>query len=89
MSRVLPNAVVGRAFEELGVENETLLADLPAMVELGLQKIYGYQHNDGGWGWWYDDTSNEYQTAYVLFGLAATRDTGYEVGAGVIERGAT
>ena len=59
------------------------------MVELGLQKIYGFQHNDGGWGWWYDDSSNEYQTAYVLFGLAATRDAGYEVDAGVIERGAT
>jgi hypothetical protein len=37
------------------VENETLLADLPAMVELGLQKIYGYQHNDGGPRWWRDD----------------------------------
>jgi uncharacterized protein YfaS (alpha-2-macroglobulin family) len=89
VSRVLPNAMVGRAFEGLGVQNETLLADLPAMVELGLQKIYGFQHNDGGWGWWYDDTSNEYQTAYVLFGLAATRDAGYEVDAGVVERGAT
>jgi uncharacterized protein YfaS (alpha-2-macroglobulin family) len=86
---VLPNAMVGRAIEELGVENQTILADLPAMVELGLQKIYGCQHNDGGWGWWYDDSSNEYQTVYVLFGLAATRDAGYEVDAGVIERGAT
>ena len=72
-SRVLPNAVVGRAFAELGVENQRILADLSAMVELGLQKIYGFQHNDGGWGWWYDDGSNDYQTAYVLFGLAATR----------------
>jgi uncharacterized protein YfaS (alpha-2-macroglobulin family) len=89
MSRVLPNAMVGRAFEELGVENQTILADLPAMVGLGLQKIYGFQHNDGGWGWWYDDSSNEYQAAYVLFGLAATRDAGYEVDAGVVERGAT
>jgi hypothetical protein len=55
MSRVLPNSVVGRAFAEIGVDNETLMADLPSMVELGLQKLYGYQHNDGGWGWRYDD----------------------------------
>ncbi len=88
MSRVLPNAMVGRAFAQIGVSNETLLAELPPMVELGLQKLYGFQHNDGGWGWWYDDTSHDYQTAYVLFGLAATRDAGYEVDAGVIERGA-
>jgi hypothetical protein len=45
---VLPNAMVGRAFEELGVENQTILAGLPAMVGLGLQKIYGFMHNDGG-----------------------------------------
>ena len=89
MSRVLPNAMVGRAFAQIGVRNERLLADLPPMVELGLQKLYGFQHNDGGWGWWYDDTSHDYQTAYVLLGLAATRDAGYEVDAGVIERGAT
>lgn len=69
--------MVGRAFAQIGLRNETLLADLPAMVELGLQKLYGYQHNDGGWGWWYDDSSKVYQTAYVLFGLAATRDAGY------------
>jgi uncharacterized protein YfaS (alpha-2-macroglobulin family) len=89
MSRVLPNAMVGRAFAQIGVRNERLLADLPPMVELGLQKLYGFQHNDGGWGWWYDDSSHDYQTAYVLFGLAATRDAGYEVDSGVIERGAT
>ena len=52
---MLPTAVVGRAFNELGVENQTILADLPAMGELGLQRIYGFQHND--------DSSNEYQTA--------------------------
>ena len=58
-SRVLPNAAVERAFSILGVENQTILADgaaelakvLPAMMELGLQKIYGYHHNDGDWGW--------------------------------------
>ena len=89
MSRVLPNAMVGRAFTRIGVQDETLLADLPPMVELGLQKLYGFQHNDGGWGWWYDDSSHDYQSAYVLLGLTMTRDAGYEVDSGVIERGAT
>jgi hypothetical protein len=42
VSRVLPNAMVGRAFAQIGVQNDTLLADLPAMVELGLQKLYGF-----------------------------------------------
>ena len=87
MSRALPNAVVGRALNQLGVTNPALQADLPAKVNAGLQKLYGYQHNDGGWGWWYDDSSHDYQTAWVVFGLAVMADAGYEVDAGVIERG--
>lgn len=89
MSRALPNAVVGRALNQLGVTNPTLQADLPAKVNAGLQKLYGYQHNDGGWGWWYDDSTNDYQTAWVVFGLAVMADAGYEVDSGVIERGVT
>jgi uncharacterized protein YfaS (alpha-2-macroglobulin family) len=87
MSRALPNAVVGRAFAQLGVGNPTIQADLPAKVNAGLQRLYGYQHNDGGWGWWYDDSSHDYQTAWVIFGLAMMADAGYEVDQGVIERG--
>ena len=88
MSRVLPNAMVGRAFTQIGIRNQRLLADMPPMVELGLQKLYGFQHNDGGWGWWYDDSTHDYQTAYVMVGLAMTRDAGYQVDPGVIQRGA-
>jgi uncharacterized protein YfaS (alpha-2-macroglobulin family) len=88
MSRALPNAVVGRAFAQLGVGNQTLQADLPPLINAGLQRLYGYQHNDGGWGWWYDDASDAYQTAWVLFGLAVTREAGHEVDPAVIRRGA-
>ncbi|MCA9969765.1 MAG: Ig-like domain-containing protein, partial [Anaerolineales bacterium] len=87
MSRALPNAVVGRAFFQLGIGNPTLQADLPAQVNASLQRLYGYQHNDGGWGWWYDDSSHDYQTAWVIFGLATMREAGYEVDPGVIDRG--
>ncbi len=88
MSRALPNAVVGRAFYQLGVGNPTLQADLPPQINAGLQRLYGFQHNDGGWGWWYDDSTDAYQTAWVVFGLAITAEAGYEVDPGVIERGA-
>jgi hypothetical protein len=36
MSRVLPNAMVKRAFSRIGVQNERLMADLPEMAELEL-----------------------------------------------------
>lgn len=88
MSRALPNAVVGRAFRQLGVANATLEADLPAHINAGVQRLYGFQHEDGGWGWWYDDESHAYQTAWVVFGLAVTAEAGHEVDPAVIERGA-
>jgi hypothetical protein len=88
MSRTLPNAVVSRAFQKLGVANPTLEADMPAMINAGLQRLYGYQHNDGGWGWWFDDATHDYQTAWVVFGLAMTAEAGYPVDSKVIERGA-
>ena len=88
MSRVLPNAMVAQAFRKLGTHSELLEADLPPMVDLGLQKLYGFQHNDGGWGWWYDDSTDLNQTAYVLFGLAMTEQAGFDVDDGVLDRGA-
>lgn len=87
MSRALPNAVVGRALYQLGVGDPTLLADLPPKINAGLQRLYGYQHNDGGWGWWYDDNTDGYQTAWVVFGLAVTAEAGYQVDPDVIQRG--
>jgi len=87
MSKALPNAVVGRAFYQLGIGNPTLQADLPPKIAASVQRLYGFQHNDGGWGWWYDDSSHDYQTAWVVFGLTVTAQAGYEVDPAVIERG--
>ncbi|MCB0189111.1 MAG: hypothetical protein KDE31_32805, partial [Caldilineaceae bacterium] len=47
---------------------------------------YAFQHSDGGWGWWENDNSDVYQTAWVLFGLGLTAEAGHEVDEGVIER---
>jgi hypothetical protein len=88
MSRVLPNAAVAQAFAGLGVSNERLEAELPAMASEGLQRLYAFQHQDGGWGWWRDDDSQPQQTAHVLFGLAMMRQAGFPVDEGVLDRGA-
>jgi hypothetical protein len=87
MSKALPNAVVGRALNQLGLTNPTLQAELPGYINASIQRLYGYQHNDGGWGWWFDDPSHDYQTAWVIFGLAQVAEAGYEVDPAVIERG--
>ncbi len=87
MSRALPNAVVSRAFNRLGIPPPVEL-DLDRLVNESAQKLYGFQQSEGGWGWWFDDDGDPYQTAWVLFGLATMAEAGHEIDPGVIERGA-
>lgn len=60
--------------------------ELDRMVDAGLQRLYAMQHNDGGWGWWRDDESSPFQTAYVLQGLSAAKAAGVSVDGGAFER---
>lgn len=87
MSRALPNAVVSRAFDRLGIPPPVEL-ELDRLVNESAQRLYGFQHEEGGWGWWFDDDGDPYQTAWVLFGLATMAEAGHEIDPGVIERGA-
>jgi uncharacterized protein YfaS (alpha-2-macroglobulin family) len=85
MSRALPNAVVSRAAALLGLD-PGLQERTDPLVRASIQRLYGFQHDDGGWGWWYDDRSDDYQTAWVNFGLALIAEAGYEIAPTVIER---
>jgi uncharacterized protein YfaS (alpha-2-macroglobulin family) len=90
VSRFLPNVLTYRALRDLGVRNPELEAKLPGLVAQGVSKLTLQQHEDGGWGWWYEGESNPHLTAYVVFALVKARDaglTGIDVRADVIERG--
>lgn len=87
MSRFLPSVIVAEAFKELNVPlNEKLEKELPKMVEAGLNRLYTFQHYDGGWGWWMNDESGPYMTAYVLYGLHIAEKAGYKIQGGVISK---
>lgn len=62
-------------------------AELARLTKAGLERIYHFQGNDGGWGWWRQDGSSAFQTAYVLQGLQAAKSAGVKVDAGVYDRG--
>jgi hypothetical protein len=64
------------------------LRELDLMVKQGLQRLYDFQHSDGGWGWWKDGESDHFMTAYVVWGLTLARDAGLEVKTDVMQRGA-
>jgi alpha-2-macroglobulin len=57
------------------------------MVRAGLARIREWQHGDGGWGWWKDDPSDPYMTAYVLYGLLTARQAGTHVNDAMLEQG--
>jgi hypothetical protein len=86
MSRALPNAVVAHAAKKLGVGGPEMDARLEPLVKASIQRLYGLQHGDGGWGWWTDDVSDPYQTAWVLFGLGMMEDSGHSIEPRVMDR---
>jgi alpha-2-macroglobulin len=88
MSRALPNAVVARAAEKLGVGGPEMQARLEPLIKASIQRLYGLQHSDGGWGWWTDDISDPYQTAWVLFGLGVMDSSGYSIEPRVMDQAA-
>jgi len=90
MSRFLPTVVVANAFIKLNAPvSEATKKDLPLMVSKGLQRLYGFQHSDGGWGWWENDNTNPFMTAYVVYGLSLAKQAGYEIKAGSLNKGIT
>ncbi len=102
---VLSKALVdsGASLEDLARRRQSLRAgdrgmrrdpvfdqgELRAMVQAGLTRIYGFQNEQGGFGWWKGDAGDVRMTAYVLYGLVTAREAGHAVDAGVIERAAS
>lgn len=86
MSSFLPDVIVARALKRLNISRKPN-PDLEKWVSLGLQKLYRYQHPDGGWNWWEFDQTDGDMTAYVLWGLVQAKDAGYLVDEQRILRG--
>lgn len=88
MSRFLPTVVVANAFIQLNAPiSDATKKDLPKMVDKGLQRLYGFQHSDGGWGWWENDQTNPFMTAYVVYGLSLAKQANYEIRDGIVSKG--
>ncbi|MEK7675609.1 MAG: alpha-2-macroglobulin family protein [Verrucomicrobiota bacterium] len=62
------------------------LAKLNEMVQQGLDRLYDFQHGDGGWGWWKEGESDHFMSAYVAWGLTLARDAGVGIKADALER---
>ncbi len=87
MSSFLPDVIVSQTVDKLHIKSPTDRVTLNKMVNAGLERLYNYQHDDGGWGWWPDDPSRVFMTAYVVSGLGQARDAGYKIDDGRLNRG--
>jgi hypothetical protein len=87
MSSFLPNVIVAQALKEVKSASIKASSDLGQKVQRGLERLYGLQHGDGGWGWWLSDKSDPFMTAYVVDGLTMARRAGYGVNSYALERG--
>jgi alpha-2-macroglobulin len=70
MSSFLPNVIVAETLKKLNVTGRVDENDLKVKVQAGLDRLKDYQHDDGGWGWWKEDESRVFMSAYVVSGLA-------------------
>jgi hypothetical protein len=87
MSSFLPDVIVAQAVDKLHLKPPVDRATLNIMVRAGLDRLYSFQHDDGGWGWWPDDPSRVFMTAYVVSGLEQAKDAGYKVDEARLKRG--
>jgi uncharacterized protein YfaS (alpha-2-macroglobulin family) len=88
MSGFLPNIIVQQAVRDLNLKTDLDQAALQEKIHAGLDRLYNFQHEDGGWGWWETDESHPFMTAYVVAGLVQAKAAGVEVKADAVQKGA-
>ena len=90
MSRFLPSVLVARTLEDLKIkipQSKLDKKELDKMIKAGVKRLTDFHHYDGGWGWWKDDQTNPYMTAYVVFGLTLAKNAGYNIAESLLVSG--
>lgn len=91
-----PEDVMSRAFGGIETapaaathpQGKKNLAQLDEMTKQGLERLYDFQHGDGGWGWWKEGQTDPFMTAYVVWGMSLARQAGINVKDNILNRGA-
>jgi uncharacterized protein YfaS (alpha-2-macroglobulin family) len=87
LSSFVPNVVVSKALADLNMKSDVNKALLAQKISAGLDRLYDFQHDDGGWGWWKSDDSAIFMTTDVIAGLAQAKAAGVELKPEVLENG--
>ncbi len=68
------------------VKTQITINKLNKMTKDGLKRLYDFQHADGGWGWWKEDDSDHFMTAYVVWGMGMAEKAGIKIKSGVLNK---
>jgi uncharacterized protein YfaS (alpha-2-macroglobulin family) len=85
MSSFLPTVVVANALREVDQASIRDTNNINRKVKKGLDRLAKFQHPDGGWGWWVDDQTDAWMTAYVVDGLLIASRAGYQIDDGRVQ----
>ncbi|PKL14990.1 MAG: hypothetical protein CVV50_01570, partial [Spirochaetae bacterium HGW-Spirochaetae-6] len=86
-SSFLPTLTAIRGFKDFGITLPELEKKLPDIVNDGLAKLYGYQNQNGSWGWQDPSKPDIYMSAYVLYALTLTDQLGFAVDKNILNKG--
>jgi alpha-2-macroglobulin len=79
LSGFVPNIVVSKALSDLKIKSDVNHQALTVKIRAGLDRLYDFQHEDGGWGWWKTDDSGIFMTTAVVAGFSQARAAGIEI----------
>ena len=87
LSSFVPNIIVSKALADLGIQSDVNNKQLAEKIRAGLDRLYDFQHPDGGWGWWKTDDSSVFMTTAAVAGLGQAKSAGQQLKEGTLENG--
>jgi alpha-2-macroglobulin len=76
LSRSLPALYLFLSLREIELVTPGLQTRLDRILPESISRLIARQNSDGGWGWWPGQESDQYISAYVLYGLHRARAVG-------------
>ncbi|HCE68614.1 MAG: hypothetical protein A2X82_01105 [Geobacteraceae bacterium GWC2_55_20] len=88
LSRFIPAVHARALLDRSGWQPDpAVAAKLPLVMAEGIRRLEEMQHEDGGWGWWKNDSSSLTMTAHAVYGLGLAKRAGLAVPDNLLKRG--
>ncbi len=87
LSRFVPLQQSRILSAKTGIPLPVSASKIDEYTKMGLDILTAYQHSDGGWGWWENDETDPYMTAYALDGLRQAKEAGVKIPDSIFSKG--